>query len=87
MKFWKDNRIDREHEVHASEILDAYLSSEQFKNWQQGANFDRGLAIFLTDTYGSYDQKDFKKLGDYIFKAWENRLKTKAVLSHLGVKA
>ena len=30
MKFWKNNLISQEHEVHASQILDEYLDSEQF---------------------------------------------------------
>lgn len=81
MRFWKNNRVDQEVNVHPETILDAYLLSEQFKNWQEGCNFDRGFSIFLTEKYGTYEKEDFKKLGDYVYKNWEARLKGKAILN------
>jgi len=83
MKFWKDNKVNQELEIHPETILNAYLLSEQFKNWQEGANFDRGLAIFLTDNYGTFEQADFFKLGDYIIKNWESKLKGNIILGSL----
>ena len=81
MRFYQDNRVDKETKVHPENILDEYLKSEQFKNWQKGTNFDRGLRIFLTDTYGTFDEADYKLLGDYIWRNWENRLKALAIIN------
>ena len=83
MKFWKNNRLDEEFEIHPSEVLDKFLESEHYKNWLEGCNFDRCLRGFLTDKDGlssTFENEDYEKLADYIFRNHEGRAKILKVL-------
>ena len=83
MKFWKDNRVDQEHEVHASKVLDEFLLSDQFKHWQKGVNFDRCLRVYISDAYGTFENEDYNKLAVYVLNNWEDRIKRHAILGSL----
>lgn len=68
MRFWKNNRVDQEIDVNIDDIYAAYIGSPQYENWKAGANFDRGFRIFLTEKYGTFENKDYDKLADVVWR-------------------
>ncbi len=84
MKFWKNNRLDQEFEMHPEKVLDKFLKSKEYRDWLEGHNFDRSLRIFLTSKEGlfaTFEKGDYDKLADYIFKNHESRKRTLAIFN------
>lgn len=52
--FWKNNRIDMEHEVAIDEIIADFLTSKQYENFSYGMPFHQCILIHMA-TYGSFD--------------------------------
>ncbi len=50
--FWKDNKLDGEHQVNVEKIIKEFLETDDSK---LDMPFQRLLLIFMADKYGSYD--------------------------------
>jgi len=53
MKFWKDNKLDGEHDVDVEQIIREFLETEDSKLDQP---FERLILNFMSTQYGSFDQ-------------------------------
>lgn len=83
MKFWKDNKLNQEWEIHPEEILDKFLDSIYFKQWQEGYPIDRELPAFLCSKDGLssvYEQEDYEKLREYVLRNYKSRLIAKTII-------
>lgn len=52
MKFWKNNRLDGEHEKTPKQIIEDFKKSELA---EMPAPFERLLLNFMASEYGSFD--------------------------------
>lgn len=76
MRFWKDNRIDGEHEVSPVQAAEEFWKSDEAAEWiANGGRFERTLVAWLSTTYGSWDPEapdegaDFQYLYDTVWVA------------------
>lgn len=53
--FWKDNRLDGEHQVDVQKIIKDFRDSNLHDNYLKGMLFDRCLVLFMSDAYGAFD--------------------------------
>lgn len=53
IKFWKDNKLDGEHDVDVKKIIKEFLETEDSKLDQP---FERLILNFMSTKYGSFEQ-------------------------------
>lgn len=76
MRFWKDNRIDGEHEVAPTQAAaEFWADSAGGPAWEsQGGRFERHLNGWLSITYGSWDPREQADEYEAVASAaWEAR--------------
>ncbi len=52
--FWKDNKLDKEHQVSIEQIIKDFLKSESYSNFKNGWPFERAMLLHLS-SYGAFD--------------------------------
>lgn len=74
MTFWRDNRLDQEHEVPHDLATAEFWASTDAADWlEHGGRFERTLLAWLATTYGTWDPEaqraDYEALYDAIWAA------------------